>query len=410
MKRLLSFFWVPLFLLVVACTPTQPPAPTPIATATAVDATAGPQPSPSPTLPPASEAEEDFNQELANAIVGRDFEAMQAAMEERFTIAYWRSEGSEMTPAEAVESLRQSLFVQGSDPVTDFSIDVSGLLDGADPLLIFGPQSNAVRAFHITGLGADAAGEAIGVISRDPATGRLYWHGILVAMEGFQQPTEPVGELNAFGEGLAAAFEGRDLTALRGLMGERFSIATWNTQLLEFTSEEALQQLGEAALSAGSSPAVMFGTDVTALLEGTDPLSLWGPVANPVKAVYVMGLGHSSNEEAVLVIGQNAASGVYYWHGILLPPGGSFGSDAPKDQGDVLETDVEYVMALEDVNARSGPGLNYAVEGLVRAGQIAQVSGTSPDREWWRIVCTQDASGFCWISADPGLTEPTSAP
>jgi hypothetical protein len=287
---------------------------------------------------------------------------------------------------------------------------VSTLLEGADPLLIFGPQSNAIRAFHITGLGSSAAGEAIGVISRDPTSSRLYWHGMLAAMDGFQPKPNPVGDLNAFSERLAAAIEARDFNALRGLMRDRFSIATWNTQLLEFPSEEALQQLGEDKLSAGSSPAARFGTNVTALLGGTDPLSLWGPTANPVRALHVMGLGHRSNEEAVLVIGWDEASGEPYWHGILLPPDGYFHSDVTPGPGEVVETDVEYVMALESVNARTGPGLNYAVEGLVQAGQIAQVSGISADGEWWRIVCTQDASGFCWISADPDLTEPTTAP
>jgi hypothetical protein len=107
-------------------------------------------------------------------------------------------------------------------------------------------------------------------------------------------------------------------------MRERFSIATWETSLMEYTSEEALQLLQEGALAEGSVPAVRFGTDVAALLDGTDPLSLWGPVASPVRAVHVEGLGPGGGEEAVLVIGRDEAAGRYYWHGILLPRAGYF--------------------------------------------------------------------------------------
>ncbi len=184
------------------------------------------------------------------------------------------------------------------------------------------------------------------------------------------------------------------------MMRERFAIATWNTQLLELISAEALQQLRQDALAPGASPAVIFGADVPALLEGADPLALWGPVADPVRALHVMGLGPDADREAVIVIGRDAASRQFYWHGILLPPDGYFQAPLTPEPGEVVSTDVQYVMALDDVNVRSGPGLNYAVEGVVAGGQIARVSGRSADGLWWRIVCTQDASGFCWVSAD----------
>jgi uncharacterized protein YgiM (DUF1202 family) len=167
--------------------------------------------------------------------------------------------------------------------------------------------------------------------------------------------------------------------------------------------------LQEGILGPGAQPAARFGADIVALLSGTDPLSLWGPVANPARALHVLGLGANAEQEAVLVIGRDDANGTLFWLGILLPRAGYFSTLLP-DPSAVAETDVEYVMALTDLNVRLGPGTDYAVVGLVRGGQIAQVTGVSLNGAWWRIFCTNDPSGICWISADPTLSEPTAAP
>jgi hypothetical protein len=108
-----------------------------------------------------------------------------------------------------------------------------------------------------------------------------------------------LGDLDAFSEQLARALEGRDFDALRSIMRERFSIPTWNSQQLEFTSKDALQRLRQDALAAGVSPAVVFGADVPTLLEGADPLASRGPVANTVRALYVTGLGMRAIQEAI---------------------------------------------------------------------------------------------------------------
>jgi len=218
-------------------------------------------------------------------------------------------------------------------------------------------------------------------------------------------------DLNAVGEVLGRAFEARDYAALRGLMRERFSISTFNQTLFEYPADEALDQMRQSVLAAGSVPAMHYGTDVVALLSGADPLGQWGPVAQVVRAVHVMGLGPIAGDEAVLVIGRDAATGTFYWHGILLPSdGGYFKAQPLPDPLEVVETDVRYVMAREDINVRTGPGTSYAVNGQIWGGQIAEVHGMSSDRAWYRIYCTQDSSGYCWITADPALAEPTSAP
>jgi hypothetical protein len=344
-----------------------------------------------------------FNQQLADAIVSQDLAAMRNNMGNSFILAYWGSGGNDLPVDEAMSQLQQLYFLSGADPVTDFSIDVTGLLNGSDPLNFFGPE--AVRAFHITGMGPGADQQGIGIIGQDLASDRLYWRGLLM-ITGKQ---ELLGDFNSFAERLAQALAELDFNALRSMMGERFAIASWNIELLEKSSDDALKQLSQGVLAAGSSPKVVFDSDVPALLGGTDPLSLWGFTEKVVRAFYVTGLGEGANQEAIIVIGYDKASNQFYWHGILLPVDGFFDTHNP-EPGAVTATDIQYVMTLDDMNMRSGPGLNYGVEGLMAEGQVARVSGRSVDGNWWRIVCTQDASGFCWISADPQWTQPTTAP
>jgi hypothetical protein len=70
----------------------------------------------------------------------------------------------------------------------------------------------------------------------------------------------------------------------------------------------------------------------------------------------------------------------------------------------VLETDVQYVLALEDLTLYSGPGGDYVPIGSVFGGQVALVTGVSGDGEWWRVMCPDDTVGSCWLSADPAIT------
>jgi uncharacterized protein YgiM (DUF1202 family) len=200
-----------------------------------------------------------------------------------------------------------------------------------------------------------------------------------------------------------------DFAALRQAMKDRFLIANWQASLLEYDSEEALRQLQEGIFAQGAQPAASFDSDVTALLSGADPLGQWGPVANPVRALHVTGLGSGADQEAVLVIGRDEAAGKLFWLGILLPRAGSFKTLLP-DPSEVAETEVKYVLAKDDFYARLGPDMVYLVVGLITNGQTVQVTGVSLDGAWWRILCTEDPSGMCWIPADPAMNEPTEAP
>jgi hypothetical protein len=84
-------------------------------------------------------------------------------------------------------------------------------------------------------------------------------------------------------------------------------------------------------------------------------------------------------------------------------------SEQPIDT-DVYPTEVEYVMAQQDVPIHGGVGGSSNVVGQVFGGQVAKVTGTSFDGQWWQIVCPNNSAGSCWISADPSLTQPAQAP
>lgn len=216
-------------------------------------------------------------------------------------------------------------------------------------------------------------------------------------------------DLNTITQRIANAIGSQDYTAMRALMRPRFSIVTFNQSLYEYSSDEAINQMRATLFAAGSDPVIDQTTDVVALLGGADPLAQWGPVAQVVRAVHMTSLGADAAGEAVFVIGREPETGKLYWHGILLPQNGhTFQNVQPGT--DVVPTDVKYIVAREEVNVRTGPGTQYAVEGKLRQGEIAQVEAVTPDGAWWWIVCTQDSSGHCWVTADPTLTQPTTKP
>ena len=82
----------------------------------------------------------------------------------------------------------------------------------------------------------------------------------------------------------------------------------------------------------------------------------------------------------------------------------------PTPPGTPQSTNVQYVMAQQNVPIYGGPESQYSVIGNIAAGQTAKVTGVSADNTWWRVICPDDSLGDCWVSADPSLTQPTEAP
>jgi hypothetical protein len=84
----------------------------------------------------------------------------------------------------------------------------------------------------------------------------------------------------------------------------------------------------------------------------------------------------------------------------------------PPDTTEILvsETDIKYVSVKQDVTIFRGPGASYPTAGIIFKGGWAEVTGVSPDKEWWHIPCIDNTPDNCWISADPQRTEPMGGP
>ena len=82
----------------------------------------------------------------------------------------------------------------------------------------------------------------------------------------------------------------------------------------------------------------------------------------------------------------------------------------PTPPGTAQSTDVQYVMAQQDVPIYGGPETQYSIVGNIAAGQTAKVTGVTGDGTWWRVICPDGTIGDCWVSADPAWTQPAEPP
>lgn len=73
-------------------------------------------------------------------------------------------------------------------------------------------------------------------------------------------------------------------------------------------------------------------------------------------------------------------------------------------------TTVEYVLALADVNIRSGPGTGFPSIGFVAGGQTARVTGLNTSSGWWRVICLDGSTGSCWVTGSTQYTKATTTP
>ncbi len=71
------------------------------------------------------------------------------------------------------------------------------------------------------------------------------------------------------------------------------------------------------------------------------------------------------------------------------------GDDAPP----ASSGGIPMATANDTQNVYSGPGVNYAVEGALMAGQTAQILGVSADGGWWNILFPRAEGGTGWVEA-----------
>ncbi len=145
-------------------------------------------PVPTPPLPCATPAE--FAQSIVAALNTKNFDAAKSKMGTSFTTAFWQSQGTSLTPDEAVQQLQLNHIGAATILTPDSNKDLNILL-GSNPYSIMGLDSSNSLALFVSGWGLDGTSEAILYISR-LANGSLYWHGVLIAPNGFLSNSGPV--------------------------------------------------------------------------------------------------------------------------------------------------------------------------------------------------------------------------
>jgi hypothetical protein len=145
-----------------------------------------------------------------------------------------------------------------------------------------------------------------------------------------QTPT-PVPGIQSFEDQLMQAVLFRDFTQLQGLMGDSFMIAGWRSEGTSYAPDAAIEQLQNSYLGKDTPLLIDPNRDLSAVLDGMDPLSILGPDVNEPRALYVSGWGMEGQDDAILYIA-HSADGVPYWYGVLIGPGGFAPASSGEDQ------------------------------------------------------------------------------
>jgi hypothetical protein len=208
---------------------------------------------------------------------------------------------------------------------------------------------------------------------------------------------------------LLDALNTRNYELLRLMMNESLAIAIWQSEGTIYEAAPAIEQLQTNHLNNPSPITADVNKDLSTLPAGVDPLTLFKLDVGPNFGLFVSGWGPEGKDEAVLYVNY-LLDGSLYWHGMIVARGGFKEPETvvmePVDVN-AYPTSVEYIMAQQDVNIRSGPGTQFRIIGYVVEGQTAKVTGVSVNGNWWRVICPDDSVGNCWVSADRSLTRPT---
>ena len=309
---------------------------------------------------------------LKETIAARDYAQMRALMANPFMIAGWRSEGQSYSPDRAVEQLRNNHL--GSDThLTYPERDIIGLLGGADPFAILGPQVHIVSILFVSGWGPEGGDEALLYITQD-SDGTYRWHGVLMtAFGGFGQTPALLawhreGGIAGFCGGVIVYADGRALLT-----------SCW-------------RELKEKNLSAAE----------------VGQVSTWVETLKPFEHVLRDGAVADGMTVRLTLSGQGTQAATEADVQEMLDFAAALLPSPPLAAIHVLQTGVRYVLANQDVAMHAGPGEEYARTGQVFGGQVAWVTGVSIDGAWWRVICPDDTVGNCWLPANLELTLPTT--
>jgi hypothetical protein len=198
-KRFAMISLLVFLLLAAACTAESEPAVTETAVATAItEPTSLPVepalPSPTPASDPTVETEptetavptqdvDAFATALQFALIGRDFDFLMSQMSDPFGFGPYRSEWSQLTPAQMVAQL-ENMLPQGAALQFNPDADLLTMLDGQDPQMMLGPDVTVAAVWHTSGWGAEGLDEAI-LFVEEMGDGRFAWKAMIYAPNGF---------------------------------------------------------------------------------------------------------------------------------------------------------------------------------------------------------------------------------
>ncbi len=127
-----------------------------------------------------------------------------------------------------------------------------------------------------------------------------------------------VADVNVFTNLLQQGLLERNKVALQSLMGDSFSLATWQGEEMQITPGEAIQQILNNLAPLGTQPALDLNHEILAKLFPALPKDSAGEDLIPV---YVSGWGAEGKAEAILFIARRA-NGSLYWQGVLTAQAG----------------------------------------------------------------------------------------
>lgn len=405
----------------------------------------------------------DFKQALIQALTEKDYETLRLMMDKSLTIAHWRSEGSAYDVEPALEQLKLNHLGANTPITADFAKDQTTLPDGTDPFSVFRLDVGPNHMLFVSGWGPEGKDEAI-LYMNYLLDGSLYWHSVLVAKDGFADKlvitpvaVQPV-DTTVYPTSVKYVLAQKDVRMRNG-PGTQFSAIGWVAagQTAKVTGVNFNgswwrvicpdDRVGSCWVSADRSltkptdgivtnPPVdqakkaevhsveiqtleSYPLQVNAIARGFLPDSGCTSIVsvNQVREgnTFTVTLMTAVNpaatclatltpfEQVISLNVNNLVPGTYIVHvngveaSFVLPE-----SHQP--------TNVTYVMAQQDVSIYDGPSSQYNIIGFVASGQIAKVTGSSADGNWWRVMCPDDTVGNCWVTANPAYTQPTQQP
>lgn len=314
-----------------------------------------------------------FKESLVQALNARDYDRLQAFMDSSFLIGYWLSEGTSNAPEQAIELLQRDLLASSSPVTADPRINLMDLL-GTDPYTILGAEVVDPSPLFTTGWGSEGKDEAILFVARRPS-GEMYWHGLLFAKDGFAQlgpinqpstpvPTEP---------------------SRPAVQPETQAIPT--ITILSVVEDESVT-IRTSDFPADTRFEVRMGKSGTAGVDGILVESFNS--RNGGSFIITFEIPEKLHQEERIAIRLESSSGYYSYNWFE-------NETFERPQSDYLPTDVEYVMARQDLSIHTGPSKNYRIVAWVDEGEILRVIGISPDGRWYRVSDHDRPARNYWV-------------